>query len=142
MSRAHRHYVIVFNLQLRPVVVWPVTPPRTRREWSQLCRRCIHIYVRIGSGWKEKERDRGEKDSEIQWREHELNKDRTSKRFSNIKVWGGDNMLKHETGDGGEENWNAAVVLACWSNWLVLMAVKGKGLQWRAFKEPSVFSTN
>lgn len=46
-------------------------------------------------------------------RESELKKDRIRERFSNIKVRGGDNMLKHETSDGGEENWNAAVVLAC-----------------------------
>jgi len=46
-------------------------------------------------------------------RERELKKDRVSERFSNIKVREGDNMLKHETSDGEEENWNAAVVLAC-----------------------------
>jgi len=53
---------------------------------------------------EERERERGGGRAE---------KDRASERFSNIKVRRGDNMLKHETSDGGEENWNTAVVLAC-----------------------------
>jgi len=77
-----------------------VTPPRTRTEDATL----LSVYTHICADREEREK---------RAREYELKEDRASERVSNIKVRGGDNMLKHETSDGEEENWNAAVVLAC-----------------------------